>query len=235
MKLIRILIILLVFNTLILAGYLTSQMTGNGISERISINVSRVIDGDTLDSSVGKIRLIGVNTPEKNNLGYEEAKQYLQGYEGKTLELEDKGKDKYSRTLGYVFYNNQLVNQQILERGLASLYYYDKDEYYLDMKKAEQEARDAGLGIWKKSNNAGCVELINLGWKEVTRCNNQEQIILDNNCGKLDITIKDDATHIYNLELNSGIYMQNFSCIWNDDGDSLYIYDDSGLMLFYRY
>jgi hypothetical protein len=198
-----------------------------------------VIDGDTLVYEIGNItqhcRLLGINTPEKKNPGYEEATSYLKQYEGKQIEVEDRGKDKYQRTLAYIYFNNKLLNEEILKLGLATLYVYDKDENYNKLEKAEKQARKNEAGLWKKSENYGCIKLVELKWKENERCKNQEQLILNNNCREMNIILKDDANHIEKIQLNQGLFVQNFSCVWNDAGDSLFVRDDSGLLLFYRY
>jgi len=221
--------------TFILLGYLASEMTGKVTYERVYANLTRAIDGDTFDSDIGKVRLLGINTPEKKQPFYKEAKDYLTGYEGKTVEIETRSKDKYDRTLGYVYYSDILVNKGILELGLANLYYYEKDENYESMKKAEEFARNNGMGIWKKSDNESCVELVNLKYVEQERCNNQEQLIINNNCGSMNVSLKDDANHIERFILKQGVYIKNFSCVWNDAGDSLFLRDESGILLFYRY
>jgi len=61
MKALNILCFLLVLNTFILLGFLFSQTTGNIIYEKISTNLIRVIDGDTIDTGMGRIRLLGIN------------------------------------------------------------------------------------------------------------------------------------------------------------------------------
>jgi endonuclease YncB( thermonuclease family) len=211
-------------------------MTGKVVHTRIKVNITHVIDGDTIDSDIGRVRLLGINTPEKKQPYYQEAKDYLDDYESKQVEIEDGGKDKYDRVLGYVFYNGELINKKQLENGLATLYYYGEDRYYNELKKAEEYARNNNLGLWGRSGNYGCISLVKLKYEEDgKRCTNQEQIVLNNKCSSMNIIIKDDANHIEKIKLNAGIYVQNFSCVWNDDGDSLYIRDDSGLLLFYRY
>ena len=88
MKLLKILVFLLIFNTFILLGYLISEskITGNITYEKIKVNLTRAIDGDTIDTDIGKIRLLGINTPEKKNPGYEEALNFLKNYENKTID-----------------------------------------------------------------------------------------------------------------------------------------------------
>lgn len=199
----------------------------------ISAQVARVIDGDTLilnDST--RIRLIGINTPEKNQPQYQEAKQFLTDLTtNKTIQIESHGPDKYKRTLAYIFLHDNNIATQILSNGLATLYYYDKDPHYEELKQAEQFARDFGLGLWKKSPNAHCIKITQFKTDE------PEILTLQNNCNiELNITYKDDATHIYQaiIEPNSE-YTKTFSHIWNTNGDSIYIYDNQGLILFHRY
>jgi endonuclease YncB( thermonuclease family) len=236
LKFLNILAFLLIFNTFILLGFLVSDFTGRTVYERITVNLTRAIDGDTVDTDIGRVRLLGINTPEKNQPYYQEAKEYLANLEGKKVELETRGKDKYDRTLGYLFYNNQLINAQILKQGLANLYVYEKDENYRELLGAEQWARDEGIGLWEKSANYGCIELTKLKYKEDgKRCTNQEQLILNNKCQKIQAILKDSANHIEELTLDSGLFSMNFSCVWNDEGDTLMIRDSRGLLVFYRY
>ena len=63
MKTLNILIFLLIFNTFILLGFLASEMnmTGKVVYEKISVNLTRAIDGDTIDTEMGRIRLLGIN------------------------------------------------------------------------------------------------------------------------------------------------------------------------------
>src|SRR3989344_2155340 len=144
----RLLVFIIVLILLVDLALIYSKLTGK-ITQEVEyryVNVSRIIDGDTFEakteSGTEKFRLLGINTPEKSQDFYQEAKFFLQQFENKTLKLEDFGKDKYQRTLGYVYYNNQLINKEILENGLANLYYYEQDSHYAKLKKAEEQARD---------------------------------------------------------------------------------------------
>lgn len=217
-------------------------ITGEAISEFEKVKISRVIDGDTIEinSSEGieKIRLLGINTPEKDMPGYGQAKSFLKPLEDKeisiTYTLEDI--DKYGRMLRYAFYNNLFLNEEILKQGLANLYIYEEDKYTKQLRKVEESARQNQLGIWKKSENANCIQLIKLKYQEKKRCNNEEQLVLNNNCNtKINLILKDDANHISRINLENGLFSMNFSCVWNDAGDSLYAWDSEGLVLFYRY
>jgi endonuclease YncB( thermonuclease family) len=199
----------------------------------ITAQVTRIIDGDTLQTQDNQtLRLLGINTPESSQPFYQEAKDYLTNLTAnQTIQIESHGTDKYQRTLSYIFYDSSNINAKILSNGLATLYYYDKDPHYKELYEAEKFARNNQLGIWKLSPNSACLEILEFKTTE------PEILTLKNNCEIfLNITYKDDATHIYKTTLQSKqIYTQNFSHIWNDEGDSLYIYDTKGLLIFTRY
>ncbi len=79
--------------------------------------VTNVIDGDTFDvipnwewkdQTGNSIRAAGYNTPEKGQLGYQEAKDRLTRLiQGKDVELGDGIKITYGRLLCPVFYNGK--------------------------------------------------------------------------------------------------------------------------------
>lgn len=79
----------------------------SNVSYEAKGNCYKVVDGDTIwVEGVGKIRFVGVNTPEKGEPGYEEAKGFVkEKCLGKTvyLDIDDsKNKDKYDRTLAVI-------------------------------------------------------------------------------------------------------------------------------------
>jgi len=243
MKALKILLYLLVIFTFILTGFLFSQFTSKIIYEREIANLTRVIDGDTIETDLEKVRLLGINSPEKNEIGYEEARLYLKQFEGKEVELirGKENKDRYERLLRYLFYDNKLINEEILSLGLAHLYFYKEDEYTSRLKKAESQARKKELGIWQKSKDI-CSNCISL--EELNYVDPGEYVLLENSCNfscNLKAwTIKDDATHIkildFSLASKEKRKIDYQGRIWNDDGDSFYLRDEKGfLVLFYRY
>ncbi|MBU1136352.1 MAG: thermonuclease family protein, partial [Nanoarchaeota archaeon] len=147
----------------------------------------------------------------------------------------------YGRLLRYVFYNDKLINEDILKRGLAHYYSYSEDDFTNRLKKAEETARKNQIGIWEKSKDK-CSECIVL--KELNEIDPGEYLILENICGfNCDLnlwTIKDDATHTKKLDFEINAKQEKKidyeGRIWNDDGDSLYLRDENGLLvLFWRY
>jgi len=93
-----------------------------------------VVDGDTIDvEGVGRIRLVGVNTPERGEPGYTSATDFVKSMvEGKTvyLDIDDaKHYDKYGRTLAVVYIDNKNLNQELLENGYAEVMYIPLSEF----------------------------------------------------------------------------------------------------------
>jgi micrococcal nuclease len=85
--------------------------------------VARVIDGDTFElEDEDRVRLICVNTPERGQPGYNEAKAFLRDLvEGKTVRLEHdpdmKRRDSFGRRLCYVWLDDELVNAAVIRAG----------------------------------------------------------------------------------------------------------------------
>lgn len=93
-----------------------------------------VVDGDTIDvEGIGRIRFVGVNTPERGQQGYQQAKNFVESLcLGKTVNLDiDDAKhyDKYGRTLAVVYAENINVNSELLKRGYAEVMYIPPSEF----------------------------------------------------------------------------------------------------------
>jgi len=83
-----------------------------------------VIDGDTFWSKRhnNRIRICGIDCPEKGEPGYQEAKDFL--YEllnSGSIRIKKKGIDKYGRILAKVFVNGEDIALKIKEKGLDKL------------------------------------------------------------------------------------------------------------------
>lgn len=119
----------------------------------ISGRVDKVKDGDTLTlSEVFDVRLIGIDTPEQKQTckmnGKEwacgaEAKRYLESLvAGKEIRCTNKKKEKYGRFLSVCEVGGININEEMIRKGLAVVYYSDMFE------KAEKEARLNEVGLW---------------------------------------------------------------------------------------
>ncbi|MDD1763146.1 MAG: thermonuclease family protein [Methanobacteriaceae archaeon] len=94
----------------------------------------RVVDGDTIDvEGVGRVRFVGVNTPERGQPGYSEAKEFIKNkclYQTVSLDVDDeKRQDKYGRTLAVIYVDNLNLNQQLLKDGYAEIMYIPPSEF----------------------------------------------------------------------------------------------------------
>lgn len=118
--------------------------------------VVRVIDGDTIAVLINgreeKVRLIGIDTPERGRPYFEEAtRKTAQLVLGKKVKLEKdvSERDKYGRLLRYVYVGSIFVNAELVRQGYAMVYTYPPDVKYSDyFLKLQQEARNAGRGLW---------------------------------------------------------------------------------------
>jgi len=100
----------------------------------VSSVVSRVIDGDTIELNDGTtVRLIGIDTPEKGQCGFEEAKQELSLFvlneEVVLLPGARDDQDKYGRLLRYVELKGSDINKAMIVSGRAIARYDSRDGY----------------------------------------------------------------------------------------------------------
>ncbi len=144
--------------------------------DRETYTVTRVVDGDTfLLDNKERVRLIGVDTPEKfyskklekdsersgkdintiKKLGQEASDFVKKMVEGKRVTLRTDSfsstRDKYGRLLRYVYLEDgTLVNAKIIESGYANAYTVFKFEKETEFRKLEREARENNRGLWKE-------------------------------------------------------------------------------------
>ena len=126
--------------------------------ETLQGKVVGVSDGDTitvLDSgkTQHKIRLAGIDAPEKTQAFGERSKQHLSDLVfGKTVAVDWNKTDKYGRTIGKVIVNGQDANLSQVQTGLAWHYkQYEKEQLASDRRvyaQAEVDARTRKIGLW---------------------------------------------------------------------------------------
>lgn len=119
--------------------------------------VIKVKDGDTvviLDNTHRQhtIRVADIDCPEYGQPFSEKARQFTSGeVYGKTVQVKEKNKDRYGRTVGYIWYDgNKNLSLELLKAGLAWHYkYYSNDA---EMDRLEAEARRNRVGLWADQN-----------------------------------------------------------------------------------
>jgi endonuclease YncB( thermonuclease family) len=116
--------------------------------------VVNVIDGDTIDvrlsSGEARVRYVGVNTPERDEPCYSEARRanadLVQG-QTVTLVRDTSDTDRFGRLLRYVYVGEVLVNARLIEQGFAEVVSYPPDTArFNEFRQLEDQARAARRG-----------------------------------------------------------------------------------------
>lgn len=197
--------------------------------------VSYVIDGDTAELKDGRlVRYTGINAPEHGQALYEEARaanrRLVQGKQLR-IELDVQPRDRFGRTLGYLWLGDEFVNLELVRLGFASAYTQPPNvRYSEEILGAEQEAREAQLGLWQLSGVPLRIVKIHYDAPGPDPDNpNGEWLELANDgSAPVDLTgftIKDEANHIYTFQellLQPGQALRLYSGQGRDDDDTLY-------------
>jgi micrococcal nuclease len=133
--------------------------------ERTSARVTKHTDGDTLWlSGVGKVRLIGVDTPEVSGVVEcfgREASDFVRRTAplGSALRyrLGVDERDRYGRALAYVWLRDgRFLNRLLVARGYGQPLTVPPNVEYEDVfVRAARGAREAGLGLWGRPGCSG--------------------------------------------------------------------------------
>ncbi|MFM7364613.1 MAG: thermonuclease family protein [Cuspidothrix sp.] len=128
-----------------------------------SVKVARVVSGQSLEvlgleaqpNLISQVRLIGLDAPDIRQTPWgEDAKQLLESLIGGenqavNLEFDLKTKDKFNRTLAYVWKDKQLLNEEIVKQGYALFVARSPNHKYDQrLENAQQWARIMSQGIW---------------------------------------------------------------------------------------
>lgn len=122
-------------------------------SEHFEGQVIGIADGDTItvlhNARERKIRLSGIDSPEKKQAFGSRAKQYTSDLAyGKTIQVDVKSTDRYGRSIAEVTLpDGRNLNDLILENGYAWWYQkYSKNAPHRGV--LETDARTKGRGLW---------------------------------------------------------------------------------------
>ena len=117
----------------------------------------KVADGDTItildaNNNLHKIRLHGIDTPERGQAYGQAAKDMMSGLvAGRDVGIEVKDTDRYGRTVGVVYLDGNNINLELVRRGYAWWYQrYARTE--ADLEEGEINAKTNRLGLWADPN-----------------------------------------------------------------------------------
>lgn len=122
--------------------------------DRTAAVLESVVDGDTIWTSEGKVRIIGIDTPERGECGYRDAADAIDGLlsRGDTVLLEsppgEQEQDRYDRLLRFVYTESGIdIGLMQLESGNAVARYDSRDNHPRHPKEAEyRAAQTAAVG-----------------------------------------------------------------------------------------
>lgn len=222
--------------------------------------VKEVIDGDTIRLQDGRlIRYLGINTPEKGQAYYQEAKDLnlrLIQETGMSIDLDIIKKDQYDRNLAYVYAEDFMVNLKLIEEGLAFCFSDSSNKNKrAQFRHTQQEAQELERGIWKKSPhklsiskvqydapgddgtniNGEWLRLKNLGSRSIQL----QGFFLHDESHQRFVFPKKDLAPGEEISLFSGkgshevdsFFWGSDKPIWNNDGDTVFLFDPEGKLV----
>jgi len=154
--------------------YIIPKLSEHEQKQKETAFVQRVVDGDTFVLESGeKVRMLGIDTPEKHESSKLDKDAERSGSDKKTIQrlgelsseytkklIEKKNvvlvpepnhedKDKYGRLLRYIYLEDgTFVNKKIVEDGYANAYRRYELSKLDELIKAEKDARENKRGLW---------------------------------------------------------------------------------------
>ena len=147
---------LILFTSLLFFNFLATATTIRDGRESKTGIVVKIIDGDTFDlltaeKNIVRVRMSGIDCPERKQDFYRVTKEALAGYiSKKQVRLVITGRDRNKRIIAVVFCDKKNINLMMIQRGFA--WHYKKYSDDTSFAKAEKLARAAKKGLWKMNN-----------------------------------------------------------------------------------
>jgi micrococcal nuclease len=116
-----------------------------------------VADGDTItvlhETRPEKIRFYGIDCPEKRQAFGKNAKWFTSKMAfGKTVDVEPINRDRYGRTVALVRVENSVLNEKLIEEGLAWVYLaYCRSARCHQWEQLQVKAQEGKRGLWRDS------------------------------------------------------------------------------------
>ena len=138
-----------------------SSQGGHGARDLGRYRVLRVVDGDTIVVDIlGKIRLIGMDTPETVDprrpvqyYGKEASDATTRMALGRLVRVERdvEERDQYGRLLAYIWLpDGKMLNAELVRQGYARVYTFPPNvKYEATFVRLERDARNHDRGLWR--------------------------------------------------------------------------------------
>jgi micrococcal nuclease len=117
--------------------------------------ITRIVDGDTVDCDAQRIRLLLIDTPERNQppFGAQAAaalEQLMPVGSTVRLEYDVRRTDRYGRTLAYLYTEGGVfVNEALVRAGYAVPVVYPPNVRHVErIRAAAEQAKAARAGLW---------------------------------------------------------------------------------------
>jgi endonuclease YncB( thermonuclease family) len=121
-------------------------------ADTAATTVEGIVDGDTLETTVGTVRLLGIDTPERGECGYTEAADHVTSLirRGDPVIIERPAgandTDQHGRMLRYVLTSDgEDVGMSLLAAGLAVARYDSMDGYPAHPRESDYRAAQVAL------------------------------------------------------------------------------------------
>jgi endonuclease YncB( thermonuclease family) len=118
--------------------------------------VTHIVDGDTYDIILAgqkiRIRMDGIDAPERGMDYYKQAKNYLGVLcENRKIRVEVTDTDKYGRSIAKSYLpDGRELGHEMVKAGMA--WHYKKYSNDGVLAQLEHDAQKAGVGLWSLSN-----------------------------------------------------------------------------------
>ncbi len=223
----------------IVVGLAACTAESTATTERgIAAHVVNVSDGDSLivevDGIEEKIRLIGVNAPERDECFGEESAgglRTLLDNADVSIVTDIEARDQYGRILAYVYRDNLFINEEVASQGLVLARAYEPNTtLQQQIDSAAQVARKNQTGMWAPSacgsasaNRVAIVEIeANPPGPDEDDLNGEWVVITNTGDTPIDLsgwTLR-DASSVHRYSLASGTTL--------DSGEELLIFTGCG-------
>ncbi len=141
--------------TLTLAVLVFIGQRGASAEDATIIGIPRIVDGDTVEIGTTKIRLVGIDAPETDQLcldrvgkrwacGVTSRDELIRHSGGRSWVCQVSGRDRYGRSLAKCELDGEDVEKWMVRSGWALSFVRYSHAY----DKEESEAREVRVGLW---------------------------------------------------------------------------------------